>query len=334
MWTEESVIDWMESRGLERPDAKRELTKMQKRVKESRKLYSTLDELFWENLPAIAINMEKEELRAFARSKITKQTRERQEPFIYFSLWGGEESDFRALGNGKGKACDIDFVLNADQYPWVNKKIRRQLEKTFYVPTLTSLGSTRDLDGPTLECDNVQTIRYKDPERTTCPHTDEYFSFCLISSQKGRALISLNGAVVGMLKAYENTLFLGLANVRDSHGRYPIVRGGIYSLQGVMKEFLETGLTYNQEPTVIDTNQLMLYPQRRLRYGNENKSLTKRVFELRADHYLVEYSRAECVRHTPEGEILLTPLGALPSSALSQARQSQPPVATSQVLLS
>ncbi len=212
----------------------------------------------------------------------------------FLPLWNGTKADVdQLLRKTAGDGVALTVALTADQLPPLEAKLEKKLRKQFSLPMLASLGpKDKPPAGPTYVTDRVTSWRLQYLFKKTCPSTEKYFRQALDpkSQEMASALVRIDGVVVGVIKNFQHNLFLGLQNVRDSDGRYPIVRGGVYMVPGDGRDEMFKQVSHVRPHVIIDIPQLWLYPQRRIRHGIRSRFYSRRKFHELATALVAEHS--------------------------------------------
>ncbi len=318
MLTEDELVGWLESRGLSRKETQKRLDYstrgLQRDLSASAPIAEWDSRRFWNHFLQLTMTHDAEELGWFARQHIrqteSSDTDQKTEALRYFPLWGGTTADLHRIVDGEdlGKIVGLCSALCADQLPPLPHELEMILRRFYSLPMVASIGtrdSQRPMDGPTYHGDDVISMRYGPSGQMTCGNTDRYFHWALDEDDHLPAsLLRVNGVPVGFMKTYENDLVLGLVNVRDADGRYPLVRGGVYRLADEEQLLqLHASVSDERPHRVVDVERLFVYPQRRVRYGLDHSFYSHDTFKKIANSMVLEYSEPGCREGEEEGMV-------------------------------
>ena len=157
-------------------------------------------------------------------------------------------------------------------------------EEHMYRPIMRILESSAPVT-----TDTVKTKRYTNHAPKTCPHLEQrhfesllglHYHDWVIAPPGELALLYVGGELVAAMKRRGSRSVIGLRNVRDSDGRYPLISGGVYATSLEVRNAAERA--GNSQPlwAVLELDELPVRPLRLHKYFTRGGAPTGFLLEL------------------------------------------------------
>lgn len=133
-------------------------------------------------------------------------------------------------------------------------------------------------DDETIESDKIISVRRIDRFIGSCDDM-EYYHDQFLEGRTQAGLITLNGIIVASMKMNGQPSILGLRNVKDSKGRYPIVNGGVYGTTTKFIRIIQDEIDDKCRSIRFEFDQIPIFPIRMMGHIQSDPNSTRKYVD-------------------------------------------------------